>query len=233
MPDRAARQSASGRCLVNETLRTALASIADQLGLPLAEPQREALLAYLSLLQRWNLTYNLTSVRDPSEMLTLHLADCLAVVGPMKAKQGDHGSVRVLDVGSGAGLPGIVLAILQPSLSMTCLDKVGKKAAFVRQAVAELGLTNVAVQHGRVEGSGSASFGLIVSRAFASLAEFVALTRHHLAPGGVWLAMKGKPPAEELLALPSDIDVFHVEPLQIPGLNAQRCLVWMRLRQSA
>jgi 16S rRNA (guanine527-N7)-methyltransferase len=204
------------------------------LGRPPHPAEVQALAAYLALLQRWNATYNLTAVRDPAQMLVQHLADCLVVVAPLdrqlaeSGRAGDAGS-RVLDVGSGAGLPGVVLAILRPGLDVTCVDSVGKKAAFVRQVAGALALPNLHAQHCRVENLQAAPFGVITSRAFASLADFAALTRRHLAPGGLWMAMKGKRPDDEMARLPADVaTVFHVEQLQVPGLDADRCLVWMR-----
>ena len=143
-------------------------------------------------------------------------------------------AARLLDVGSGAGLPGVVLAIVAPALHVTCVDTVGKKAGFVRQAAAELGLANLRAQHARVEALATpepgAGFDVITSRAFASLADFVQASQLQLAPGGVWMAMKGQVPEEEMAVLPEWVEVFHVEQLVVPGLAAQRCLVWMRRR---
>lgn len=211
-----------------ESQRAALGAVCGALGLTVDEPTLDRLLAYLSLLQRWNATYNLTAIRDPNEMLTQHLADCLAVVAPLRRQLGGGTSRRLLDVGSGGGLPGVVLALLEPLWTVTCVDTVGKKAAFVRQVGAELTLRNLRAEHARVESLKAEGFDLITSRAFASLADFVGLTRGLLAPAGVWAAMKGKLPEAELAALPAGIDVFHVEPLSVPGLHAERCLVWMR-----
>lgn len=140
---------------------------------------------------------------------------------------------RLLDVGSGAGLPGVVLAIANPNLQVTCLDAVAKKAAFIAQVAGSLGLLNLQSLHARVETlkpeTGQA-WDLICSRAFSSLTDFVAGSKNALAPGGVWMAMKGKPPQDEIGALPADVEVFHVEQIQVPQLDAQRCLVWMRRR---
>ena len=210
------------------TLRPALEGACDSLGLALDPAALDRLLAYLALLQRWNATYNLTAVRDPGEMLTQHLADCLAVVGPLRRQLGAGTSRRVLDVGSGGGLPGVALAVLEPGWSVTCVDAVGKKAAFIRQVAVELRLRNLAAEHARVESLKAGGFDLITSRAFASLADFVSLTRKLLAADGVWAAMKGKTPEAELAALPAGITVFHVEPIAVPGLDAERCIVWMR-----
>lgn len=191
--------------------------------------QAAALQAYLGLLQRWNTTYNLTAVRDPAEMLTQHLADCQAVLPPLQ-RHLTRG--RALDVGSGGGLPGVVIAVMLPGLQVTCVDTVGKKVAFIRQVAGALQLPNLRAEHARVEQLRLPPFDVITSRAFASLADFVRLTRSLLAADGVWLAMKGRVPDDEIAALPADIEVFHVEPLAVPGLDAQRCLVWMRPRRT-
>jgi 16S rRNA (guanine527-N7)-methyltransferase len=212
-------------------MNAAIAEVCAALGLAHAPAQLDLLSSYLALLQRWNATYNLTAVRDPAQMLTHHLADCLAVVEPLRHRLANRGNARLLDVGSGGGLPGVVLAILQPALDVTCVDTVGKKAAFVRQVAAELKLRNLHAEHARVETLADAGFDVIVSRAFASLADFIRLTRERRAPGGVWLAMKGKHPAAEIAELPADIEVFHVEPLTVPGLDAERCLVWLRPKE--
>lgn len=211
-----------------EALRAALADVCRDLSLELPVGGADRLLAYLALLQRWNGTYNLTSVRDPAEMLTQHLADCLAVVGPLRRHLGAGAQRRLLDVGSGGGLPGAVLAALEPGWDVTCVDSVGKKVAFIRQVGMELSLRNLRAEHARVEALKVPAFDLVTSRAFASLADFVAPTRRLLAAGGVWAAMKGKTPEVELAGLPPGIAVFHVEPLQVPGMGAERCLVWMR-----
>jgi 16S rRNA (guanine527-N7)-methyltransferase len=225
--------------MTEHPLRPALESTLTELGL---QAPVDGLLTYLDLLARWNATYNLTAVRDPQDMLRQHLADCLAVVGPMSRQlaqppgggaEATSRAIRVLDVGSGGGLPGVVLAAMFPHWQVVCVDTVGKKAAFIRQAAVELGLRNLSGEHARVEALRGAPFDVITSRAFASLVDFTRLSRSLLAPQGVWMAMKGRAPTEELAALPGDIEVFHVEPLTVPGLDAERCLVWMRLRQAA
>ena len=197
-----------------------------ELGLVLADPQISQLLAYQELIAKWNQVYNLTAVRDPQEMLTHHLLDSLAVVRPLR--QHLAGRATLLDVGSGAGLPGVVLAITSPDLAVTCVDTVAKKAAFIQQAAVSLGLPHLKGLHARVE-TLSGPYDVISSRAFSSLPDFVKGSRQALAPQGVWMAMKGKHPQTELSALPADVDVFHVEPLTVPGLSAERCIVWMRL----
>lgn len=211
-----------------------LLAAAQTLALPLDAAQADLLLAYLDLLQRWNKVYNLTALRDPAEMLGHHLVDCMAVLPPLQRwlAEARPASRHLLDVGSGGGLPGVVLAALQPASQVDCVDTVVKKVSFIRQVAAELRLSNLQGLHSRVEmlQPPPGGYAVITSRAFASLADFTALTRHLLAEGGVWMAMKGKLPAEEQAALPADVEVFHVEQLQVPGLDAQRCLVWMRPR---
>jgi 16S rRNA (guanine527-N7)-methyltransferase len=186
------------------------------------------LLAFVDLLARWNAHINLTAVRDPQQMLSQHLMDCLAAL-PAIDRHHPGAALRVLDVGSGAGLPGVVWAIMRQTWQVTCVDAVGKKASFVRQAAAELGIGNLRAEHARVEQLRTEPFDLVASRAFASLPDFVRLTRHLLASGGSWLALKGVTPDAEIAALTgAPARVFHVEQLAVPGLDARRCLVWMR-----
>ena len=219
-------------------MRHDLTAGAEALGCPLDDAQADRLLGYLDLLARWNKVYNLTALRDPAQMLTHHLLDSLAVMAPMRRHlvevgsrvRGNDGGSTVLDVGSGGGLPGVVIAATQPNITVTCVDTVQKKVTFVRQVAAELRLPNLQARHTRVEAITDTQWPLITARAFASLPDIVTLTRPLLAPGGVWMAMKGQHPAEEITALPADIEVFHIEPLQVPGLNAERCIVWMRQR---
>ena len=277
-------------------LEAALRSGAQALGLELQGAQVAQLLDFMALLQKWNKVYNLTSVRDPQDMLTHHLLDSLAAVVPLQrhlaqtcangaagmapspfgaesrgsspasaeldglkgcgvlppaprlgwgpaapeagalpgsaagpGQQETAPLARLLDVGSGGGLPGVVFAICCPNLDVSCVDTVAKKAAFIQQAAATLKLPNLHGIHARVE-SLAGPFDVVSCRAFAALADFTAWSRAALAPGAVWLAMKGKHPAEEITALPADVEVFHVEPLQVPGLQADRCIVWMRPR---
>lgn len=213
--------------------RARLVTASEQLQLGLDAATVDRLLAYLTLLQRWNRVYNLTAVRDPDEMLTHHLFDCLAVLPALRRHAGPR-PLRILDVGSGGGLPGAVLAITQPQWDISCIDAVSKKASFIRQVAGELALPNLHALHGRVETlSGRPGFDLIVSRAFASLVDFVTWTRSSLAADGAWLAMKGRAPDDEVAALPADVTVFHVEPLHVPELKAQRCLVWLKPHRAA
>ncbi len=210
-------------------MKPALAGAAAELGLALTETQLDQLLDYLALIQKWNKVYNLTAVREPQAMLTQHLVDSLSLI-PALRRHAKGQAMRMMDVGSGGGLPGVVVAICDPSIDVTCVDAVAKKATFIKQVAAEIGLPNLHGEHSRVEALDTAPFDLITSRAFASLLDFTTLTRQHLKSDAIWLAMKGQHPAEELAALPSDLDVFHVEQLQVPGLDAQRCLIWIKPR---
>jgi 16S rRNA (guanine527-N7)-methyltransferase len=202
-----------------------------QLGLELHDEQARQLLTYLDLVSKWNKVYNLTAVRDPDEMLVQHLFDSLAAVPPLRRHTRGR-AVRLLDVGSGAGLPGVVIAICCPEIQVDCVDTVGKKAAFIQQAAAQLKLPNLRGLHDRVENL-SGPYEVVCSRAFASLVDFVTWSAGALAEDGVWLAMKGKHPDDELAALPPATDVFHVEQLHVPELAADRCIVWMRKRADA
>ncbi|WP_353139569.1 16S rRNA (guanine(527)-N(7))-methyltransferase RsmG [Limnohabitans sp.] len=223
----------------------------DALGLSLTETQQVQLLAYMDLIGKWNKVYNLTAVRDANEMLTHHLLDSLAVVAPLRRElaklsrptsdlaassvavealgdaKGREDKFSLLDVGAGAGLPGIVIAITCPEVSVTCVDAVAKKAAFVQQVAAAIKLPNLKGLHARVE-SLTHPYDVVCSRAFASLHDFTCWSQHALTKHGVWMAMKGRHPDQELAALPESVNVFHVEQLHVPGLDAERCIVWMR-----
>lgn len=204
-----------------DTLRAGAAAM----GVALSDTQGEQLLAYGTLMLKWNKVYNLTALRDPASVLTHHLLDSLAAVAPLQREWPGEG--KLLDVGSGGGLPGVVIAIMRPDLHVSCLDAVAKKAAFVQQVSAELELPNLRGLHARVE-SLTGSYEVISSRAFASLPDFFNGSMNLLAPGGLWLAMKGKVPSDELAVLPKGVAVFHVEQLTVPGLDAERCIVWAR-----
>ncbi|MEO7954007.1 MAG: 16S rRNA (guanine(527)-N(7))-methyltransferase RsmG [Polaromonas sp.] len=200
------------------------------LHLELNAQQVRQLLDYLALIGKWTKVYNLTAVRDPAEMMTLHILDSLAAIAPLKRHLQQSGlgeGGRLLDVGSGAGLPGVVMAICCPALNVSCVDAVAKKAAFIKQAALALKLPNLHGLHARVENIAE-PFDVICSRAFASLHDFTQWSARALAPAGVWMAMKGRHPADELVLLPPGIEVFHVEQLQVPGLDAERCILWMR-----
>ena len=194
------------------------------LGLALPDGAEAELLAYLALLDKWNRVYNLTAVRDAERMVSHHLLDSLAAVPYFQ--DGCPDPVRVLDVGSGGGLPGIPLAIARPELQVTLIDSIAKKTAFLLQAKAELGLANLQVVTGRVEDfRPETGFDVITSRALSDLKEFVTLTRHLLKPTGRWLAMKGLYPNEEIVQLPAGVRVSADHVLVVPGLDASRHLI--------
>ena len=190
------------------------------LGLDLPAAAQSKLLAFRDLLLKWNKTYNLTALRDPDQAISHHLLDSLAILPHV-------GDGPLLDVGSGGGLPGIPLAIARPDLAVCMVDTVQKKTTFLQQAVIELGLKNVTVHHARVEEM-VGQFAQITARAFAELSLFVDLTRHLLAPGGRWLAMKGMRPDGEIAALPAGIVVDSIIPLTVPGLDAERHLIILK-----
>ena len=196
------------------------------LGLDVGTEQQGKLLLYIDLLVQWNKVYNLTAVRNPAEMLTHHVLDSLAIIAPLR-KHAQGRALPLLDVGSGGGLPGVVIAICCPEIQVTCVDAVAKKTAFIQQVAGMLVLPNLKAVHARVE-TITAPHAVIVSRAFASLADFTQWSAAALASDGVWLTMKGKHPVDEIEVLPKSVDVFHVEQIQVPGLDAERCLVWMR-----
>lgn len=224
-------------------LEHALRKGSTELGLRLADAQIAQLLAYLALIAKWTKVYNLTAVRDPAQMLTHHLLDSLAVIAPLRrqlqqsvddklllpktVQAQTERPVRLLDVGSGAGLPGVVVAICCPDIAVHCVDTVAKKAAFIQQVAAALKLPNLRGIHARVENL-TDKYDVISSRAFASLVDFTSWSRQALAEQGVWMAMKGRHSADEVSALPVHVEVFHVEQLTVPGLDAERCIVWMR-----
>jgi 16S rRNA (guanine527-N7)-methyltransferase len=208
-------------------LRTELLAAAATLGVALDDEAADRLMQFLELMRRWNGVYNLTAIRDPHGMLVQHLLDSLAVVPALLRQCGD-GPLRLLDVGSGGGLPGVVLAITCPAAQIHCVDAVAKKSGFIRQAGAELGLPNLHSHHSRVEQLKLPAFDVVTSRAFASLADFVSWTRPLVAPGGCWLAMKGVRPDAEIAALPADVEVLHVEPITVPGDPGERCIVWLQ-----
>lgn len=203
------------------------------LGVSLTPGQMRRLAQYRRMLAKWGRVHNLTAIRD-DDTTRLHLLDALALVAPLRRHAAGR-TLRLLDVGSGAGLPGLIVAIAMPAdeVQVCCLDAVAKKAAFIRQAVAELGLAHVCTMQGRIEALRLEPFDVITSRAFASLADFARLSERHLASDGVWLAMKGRRPDEEIAQLPPHVSVFHVEPVVVPGLAARRCLIWMRKTTSS
>ncbi len=213
-------------------LRQQLEQGAKQLGLNLSAEQFDKLMGFLDLLQKWNKVYNLTSVRDPQEMMSLHMLDSLAAVPALQrhvASLGKAAGERTaqLDVGSGGGLPGVVFAVCCPEVDIHCVDTVGKKAAFLQQVAVSLKLPNLKGIHARVE-TLKGPYEIVSCRAFASLIDFTTWSRPAIAANGIWLAMKGKHPQDEIDALGKEVQVFHVEPLQVPHLDAERCIVWAK-----
>lgn len=201
------------------TLAGQLSAGIAEMGLDVNAAAQQKLLAYLELMAKWNRVYNLTALKTPAEWVTHHLLDCLAVLPHVR------GSL-VVDVGSGAGLPGLVLAMVRPDWRVVSVETVDKKAAFQRQVAAELALTNVRIEGCRVEDLAlEHGADTVMSRAFSNLADFVRLTQHLLKPGGQWAAMKGRLPQEEIAALPSDVRVGEIVELKVPGLQAERCVV--------
>ncbi len=213
-----------------------IAQACHALGLHPTSQQIAQLLQYVEQLQRWNRSYNLTAIRDPEQMLTQHILDCLAVVSPVQRAM--NGSTKlapaVLDVGSGAGLPGVVLAIMLPAVQVTCVDAVEKKMTFVRQMRGVLGLTNLNATHARIE-TLSSQYDVVISRAFASLSDFAKSSGARVLPTGSLVAMKARPTDEEFadLVAQTDWSVAKVEPLDVPELQAQRCLVWLHRTENA
>jgi 16S rRNA (guanine527-N7)-methyltransferase len=210
-----------------------LAAGVDALGLSLDSKVQKQLITYVELLQKWNKTYNLTAIRQPAEMVSHHVLDSLSVLPVLqewlqKSALVERHPLRFCDVGSGAGLPGLVLALARPDWQWTSVDAVDKKVAFQRQACIELGLRNVQVMSGRVEALPAAGFDLVISRAFADLSDFVRWSGHLACAEGYLLAMKGVMPEEEIARLPEAWKVIEVFPLAVPGLDVQRHLIVLR-----
>lgn len=215
--------------MAQELLESQLAEAVHELELHLTSAQQATLLEYLAQMQRWNRTYNLTAIRDAGQMLIQHVFDSLAVVEPLRQALAGREEATIVDVGSGAGLPGVVLAVACPRWTVHCVDAVEKKMAFVRQMSGVLGLANLRAAHGRVETMPPLQADVVVSRAFASLLDFATLAGRHARPGGMLAAMKGRRPEEEISALQSQGNwkVASVQQLHVPKLDAQRCLVWI------
>lgn len=200
------------------TLQTKLVSGCDKLGISLSEEQANRLISYLNLLIKWNKVYNLTSVRDPEQMVTRHVIDSLSVLPYLQAES-------LLDVGTGAGLPGIPVAIMCPDMPVTLLDSNSKKTRFLLQAKAELNLHNVTVVHGRVEQVSLPQFAIITARAFATIEEIIRLAGHHCADGGSLVLMKGVYPEQELSYRGDAFVLKDVITLEVPESDGERHLV--------
>ncbi|MFZ6655036.1 16S rRNA (guanine(527)-N(7))-methyltransferase RsmG [Undibacterium sp. TJN19] len=204
-------------------LKPVLKSGIEELGLDISDAQLEQMLAYLTLLSKWNSVYNLTAIRDPKEMVKQHLLDSLSAAPAFKEAK------NVLDVGAGGGLPGMMLAITYPQLKVAMIDTVSKKTAFLNQAKTELGLKNVTVHTGRVEAlQVKDKFDVITSRAFSDLSNFINWSGHLLAEDGQFIAMKGVAPNQEIDSMPAGWQVEKLQPLTVPGLQAERHLVFIK-----
>lgn len=212
-----------GRGISPDLLRSASAD----LGVRLSDAQAAQLVAFANLLVKWNRVHNLTALDKPQDILSHHLLDSLSII-PEVEQLAEGGVVRILDVGSGGGLPGVPIAIALPTMHVTLIDRVEKKTAFLQQVRLELGLANIEVTHARVEEYRAAPFDVITSRAFAALEEMVRVTSHLLAPRGCWLAMKGAYPTEEISALPSTVKLMRAVKLHVPLLGAERHLLVLR-----
>jgi 16S rRNA (guanine527-N7)-methyltransferase len=222
--------SHQGGALEQLSIEAALLSGLSQLGLELEAGQREKILEYIALLNKWGTVYNLTAIKDSKDILVQHVLDCLSVIKPISERV--VAGSTILDVGSGAGLPALMIAIARPDLNVVAIDAVAKKVAFIKQAALQLALPNAIAKHGRIEKETGLKYELIVSRAFSSLKDFIKGTQGRLLEGGVWMAMKGKMPEEEIKELPEGVDLIEVTQLKVPMMNAERCLVWMREGQS-
>jgi 16S rRNA (guanine527-N7)-methyltransferase len=223
--------STIAQATVNATSERLLRAL-DVLRLNSQPAQQAALLEYLSQLMRWNKTYNLTAIRDPDQALVHHIFDSLSLVAPLSRalSLNQTETPTVVDVGSGGGLPGVILAIMLPDVQVTCVDAVEKKTMFVRQMAGVLALPNLIAQHARVEALKPIQATLVTSRAFASLEDFAQLAGPHVREGGYLVAMKGREPTVELTALQAQTAWFAqaIEPLTVPEFEGQRCLVWMQ-----
>lgn len=203
-------------------------SVGRELGLDLSQSQAEMLCRYIELMLRWNKTYNLTAIRDPQKMLVQHLYDSLSVVAPLVRYAGAK-PLSIMDVGSGGGLPGVVLAIVRPDWTVLCVDAVEKKTAFIRQVAGTLKLENLSSRHARIESLPAQQCDVVISRAFASLVDFTSWSGHHVREGGYMIAMKGKVPDDEINALDTvgDWKLERIETLRVPELEGERCLLWL------
>ena len=221
----------------DNSLHPRLEGAARKLGIELSAEQSSALIRYLEQLQKWNKTYNLTALRDTDKMLVQHLFDSMAVISPLKLHLETMGAIakgqQLIDVGSGGGLPGVVMAILMPDHHVHCVDAVDKKMAFVRQVSKNLKCPNLHAHHARIEEMPLFNAAIVISRAFASLNDFATWAGRHVARNGTLVAMKGRIPEDEIQNLHENTawKVTAIEPLYVPELDAQRCLIWMSRKE--
>lgn len=213
---------------MNKGSQDALRNGIKALNLGLTDQQTAAMECFGELLLKWNATYNLTAITNEQDVVFLHLLDSLTFVHALDQQK--FACSRLLDVGSGGGLPAIPFAICKPECHVTTVDAVKKKTLFLRQATFELGLKNVKVIHSRIQQVSESAFDIISSRAFASLPDMVSWTKHLLKSEGFWLAMKGKVPSEEISELPADIEVVQILPLTIPNCDFERNLIVLKRR---
>ena len=224
--------------VAHDKLQQRLYAAANELDVKLTDEQSTKLIRYLEQLQKWNKTYNLTAVRDLDNMLIQHLFDSLSVIKPLKLHLETNAvnltSTTLVDVGSGGGLPGVVMAILLPEYQVHCVDAVEKKMAFVRQVSKSLKLPNLTAHHARIEDLPLFNAAVVISRAFASLQDFATWAGRHVAPSGTLLAMKGKTPDEEIRTLQENTPwmLSSIQSLRVPELDAQRCLIWMSRKEN-
>jgi len=214
-----------------------LLNSAQTLGLTLDERQTQSLLTIMAQMQKWNQTYNLTALKKPEQILVQHVLDSLSALAPIQrfSANAPNAEIKLVDVGSGAGLPGMVLAAMQPHWQVFCVDAVEKKMAFVRHVRGLLGLTNLNAVHGRIEQLLAFNAQIVISRAFASLPDFVQLAGSHVAEEGRLLAMKGAVPEMEIQTLAQTQNHWQlerIEKLNVPQLDAQRCLVWLHRQEN-
>lgn len=211
----------------SDAIAEIVGTAAESTHVALSLAQLASLVEFAELLSHWNRTFNLTAAADAAAIASSHIADCLTLVEPLRRELSKSAGRRILDVGSGGGLPGVVIACVAPELTVTCIDAVGKKSAFVVHAAAALRLGNVVALHQRVENFSCGPFDAVVSRAYATIGKFVGDTRHLLGASSVWGAMKGAVPKQELASLPEYVARFHVERLAMVAPQMERCLVWL------
>lgn len=216
--------------MMDKEIERRLEEGANTLGLPLDAGRREKLLGYMDLLKKWNKTYNLTALKTDEQILVHHILDSLSIINPLRERFSEQQPLRLLDVGSGGGLPGVILAIMNPQWSVTCVDAVEKKTTFVIQVAGILKLPNLKSKHTRIEQYVTEPFDIVISRAFASLADFANLSGSQVASTGSLVAMKGHYLEQEVAELhaQSDWQIEQYLPIHVPQMDAERCLIYLK-----